>query len=311
LAKSDKRVAECVDQLAIHQSYFADIAQGGEAREKSVDKVLDDLHERGDRHRKDIDRLETWRKHVKERVDALTERAGELEARVNSMGDHLCSCKRTSPSLVGEGSSSSPFELEYADAPESPPVATPRENSEAIPVPAPSSDQENIPPVCCQPAPTAGTLIPIVDTADEADFKAMMVDVDAARTRELDVARTVRQRARKTLPFRRKVDVHPYRMSAGGKNVQDASYRRLLRLEKLRGGREIALGKYYVPSSDGYDSDESSGDSSSGERDEGLGSRGAAEGIVPSQRVRDGVRAACRASRRIVALGTRVQHPAD
>jgi hypothetical protein len=176
--------------------------------------------DRLDRHRSYIDQDGRKLRALEVLTDQLQDKVFELEGRCESMSNRLCNCRAVSPGLLGRGTGE-PIELEYETdrSYHTPPVASPVENTEPIPVPEPSpfdqaplpsSDQENVPPCCSAPTSSRPPLAPIeedpTDLGGEAERRQVMLDVMAKKVK-------VRQTCRKSRPF--KNSFHPYRLPVG------------------------------------------------------------------------------------------------
>jgi hypothetical protein len=115
--------------------------------------------------------MENLERKTDDNTAVIVGKLERIDATIASMSDKLCHCSNKSPSLVGVGTRSLLFELEYAmeDEYTVPPMA----NTSPIPVPAPltqmatpsDSDMENVPP---PPVPRAALRL-IIDDEDETN----------------------------------------------------------------------------------------------------------------------------------------------
>jgi hypothetical protein len=141
-----------------------------------VRETSSDQDHRMGRHQGDINAAFKMMENIEKKFDDNTAIIiGELErfdATIALMSDKLCNCGDKSPLLVGVGTQSLPFELEYATDKEY--TIPPMVNTSPIPIPAPltqtatpsDSDMENIPP---PPAIPQAALQLIVDDEEEGE----------------------------------------------------------------------------------------------------------------------------------------------
>jgi hypothetical protein len=124
------------------------------AFQAGVRTTFDEVDRRIARHRRELKALAQEDEEVQRKFDVntsvLCDSISAIEARIESMVDKLCHCSVPSP-LSGNGTSDSPYELEYAD--EDTPTEVPSENAVPLPIAGPSSaapqdsNAENAPPV--------------------------------------------------------------------------------------------------------------------------------------------------------------------
>jgi hypothetical protein len=124
------------------------------AFQAGVRTTFDEVDRRISRHRRELKALTQEDEEMQRKFDVntgvLCDSLSAVEAKIESMVDKLCHCSVPSP-LSGQGTSDSPYELEYAD--EDAPSVVPLENKTPLPVAGPSSvapqdsEAENVPPV--------------------------------------------------------------------------------------------------------------------------------------------------------------------
>ena len=135
-------------QLAALSLQLQELISSVESRAEVVGKDLEEINERFDRHRGEINRLKIREKTAKEETEELKgfiigvgHEAQVFKNRLDRMEENVCRCGRT-PSEVGEEFVSSEdegrTELSYASVREDKYVAPPVENSIPLPIPAPA-----------------------------------------------------------------------------------------------------------------------------------------------------------------------------
>src|SRR6202000_2596661 len=141
-------------QLAALSLQLQELISSVESRAQVVEKDLEEINGRFDRHRGEINRLKIREKDGREEVEKLKgfvvgagHEAQIFKDRLDRMAENICRCGWT-PSEVGEEFVSSEdegrTELSYASVREDKYVTPPVENSMPIPIPAPVSS------CCCQ-----------------------------------------------------------------------------------------------------------------------------------------------------------------
>src|ERR1700743_336294 len=159
-------------QLAALSLQLQELISSVESRAEVVGRDLEEINQRFDRHRGEINRLKIREKDGKEEVEKLKgfvvgagHEAQIFKDRLDRMAENACKCGRT-PSEVGEEWVSSEdegrTELSYASAAGEEYVAPPVENALPIPIPAPVSS-------CCLGS-VAAPLPPIDEISAEATF---------------------------------------------------------------------------------------------------------------------------------------------
>src|ERR1700743_2492991 len=177
-------------QLAALSLQLPELISSVESRAEVVGRDLEEINQRFDRHRGEINRLKIREKDHREEVEELKglvvgagHEAQIFKDRLDRMAENTCKCGRT-PSEVGEEFVSSEdeggTELSYASVREDEYVAPPVENALPIPIPAP--------PSCCL-APNT-TLPPMEEIAEEPaficeDLDGLLREADEERAREL------------------------------------------------------------------------------------------------------------------------------
>jgi hypothetical protein len=110
------------------------------AFQAGVRTTFDEVDRRISRHRRELKALAQEDEEMQRKFDVntgvLCDSLSAVEAKIESMVDKLCHCSAPSP-LSGQGTSDSPYELEYAD--EDAPTVVPLENKTPLPVAGPSS----------------------------------------------------------------------------------------------------------------------------------------------------------------------------
>jgi len=189
-----------------------------------VDRELSKAWDRMNCHRNDLEVTREALGSLDRWCRDLEEEKTELLARVSGMEAKLCRCHPTSPTLMGEGTSDAPFELEYMGSDDSyytPPVAE-----------VPMATIEDLDTMTIEAAPQVdlsltGPGVPGVpgDNVESAIgtgswIEEVMAEVDAVveRAREEfpsweQVQPPVRQTCRKTVLGKRKAERYPHTMS--------------------------------------------------------------------------------------------------
>ena len=177
-------------QLAALSQQRQELISSVESRTEVVGRNLEEINERFDRHRGEINRLKIREKDTKEAVEQLKgfivgagHEAQVFKNCLDRMEENVCRCGRT-PSEVGEEFVSSEdegrTELSYASAAGEEYIAPPVENSIPLPVPAPTT--------CCL-GPTT-TLPPMEEIAKEPaficeDLDGLLREANEGRARDL------------------------------------------------------------------------------------------------------------------------------
>src|SRR6202000_3375004 len=177
-------------QLAALSLQLQELISSVESRAEVVGRDLEEINQRFDRHRGEINRLKIREKDSKEEVERLkgfvvgaSHEAQVFKDRLDRMEENICRCGQT-PSEVGEEFVSSEdkgrTELSYASARGSEYTAPPIENPIPIPIPTPAS--------CCL-GPTT-TLPPMEEISEEPlficeDLDSLLREVDKERARNL------------------------------------------------------------------------------------------------------------------------------
>ena len=177
-------------QLAALSLQMQELISSVQSRAEVVEKDLEEINGRFDRHRGEINRLKIREKDAKEETEQLKgfiigagHEAQVFKNRLDRMEENGCRCGRT-PSEVGEEFVSSEdegrTELSYALVREDEYVAPPVENSIPLPIPAP--------PSCCL-VPTT-TLSALEEITEEPSFicedlDGLLREADEERARDL------------------------------------------------------------------------------------------------------------------------------
>ena len=177
-------------QHAVLSLQLQELISSVESRAEVVEKDLEEINGRFDRHRGEINRLKIREKTAKEETEKLkgfivgAEHEAQLfKNRLDRMEENVCRCGRT-PSEVGEEFVSSEdegrMELSYASVREEEYVPPPVENSVPLPIPAPAP--------CCQGSHT--TLPALEEITEEPSFicedlDGLLREADEGRAREL------------------------------------------------------------------------------------------------------------------------------
>src|ERR1700743_1985656 len=179
-------------QLAALSLQLQELISLVESRAEVVGRDLEEINERFDCHRGEINCLKIREKDSREEVEKLKgfvigagHEAQVFKDRLDRMAENVCKCGRT-PSEVGEEWVSSEdegrTELSYASAAGEEYVAPPVENPIPIPIPAPASS-------CCLGS-VAAPLPPMEEITEEAtficdDLDGLLREADEERAREL------------------------------------------------------------------------------------------------------------------------------
>ena len=179
-------------QLAALSLQMQELISSVESRAEVVGKDLEEINERFDCHRGEINRLKIREKDAKEETERLKSfivgtghEAQVFKNRLDRMEENVCRCGQT-PSEVAEEFVSSEdegrTELSYASVREDEYVAPPIENSLPIPIPAPASS-------CCL-GPMAAPLPPMEEITEEPtficdDLDRLLREVNEGRARDL------------------------------------------------------------------------------------------------------------------------------
>ena len=178
-------------QLAALSLQLQELISSVHSRAEVVEKDLEEINGRFDRHRGEINRLKIREKDAKEETKQLKRfiigaghKAQVFKNHLDRMEENDCRCGRT-PSEVGEEFVSSEdkgrTELSYASVREEEYVAPPVENSVPLPIPAPAP--------CCQG--NHNTTLPALEKITEEpaficdDLDGLLREADEERAREL------------------------------------------------------------------------------------------------------------------------------
>ena len=177
-------------QLAALSLQMQELISLVESRAEVVERGLEEINGRFDRHRGEINCLKIREKDAKEEVEQLKgfivgagHEAQVFKNHLDRMEENVCRCGRT-PSEVGEEFVSSEdegrTELSYASAAGEEYSAPPIENPIPLPVPAPAT--------CC--LETATTLPPMEENTEEPaficeDLDGLLREADEGRARDL------------------------------------------------------------------------------------------------------------------------------
>ena len=177
-------------QLAALSLQMQELISSVEARAEVVERDLEEINGRFDRHRSEINRLKIKEKDAKEETEQLKgfivgagHEAQVFKNHLDRMEENVCRCGRT-PSEVGEGFVSSEdegrTELSYASVREDEDVAPPVENSIPLPIPAPAP--------CCQ---GTHSILPALEEITEElsficeDLDGLLREANEGRARDL------------------------------------------------------------------------------------------------------------------------------
>ena len=155
----------------------------------------EDLNSRLDCHRFDINQLQEDHNSLKEDYQELEAEAAALRIRLGHMQDPLCHCADCRNPPISAVSSPAlpavPASPEYSPEFHTPSIevrslgsiSSAPSTPEPIPVPPPvasplpSSDAENVPPVCCSnPSPPRTPLVPIEEVMSDAEDSDAMAE---------------------------------------------------------------------------------------------------------------------------------------
>ena len=178
-------------QLAALSLQMQELISSVQSRAKVVEKDLEEINGRFDRHRGEINRLKIREKDAKEETEQLKgfivgagHEAQVFKNRLDQMEENVCRCGCT-PSEVGEEFVSSEdegrMELSYASVREDEYVAPLVENTIPLPIPAPAP--------CCQG--DHNTTLPALEEITEEpsfickDLDGLLREVDEGRARDL------------------------------------------------------------------------------------------------------------------------------
>ena len=178
-------------QLAALSLQMQELISSVQLRAEVVEKDLEEINQRFDRHRGEINHLKIRKKDAKEETEQLKgfiigagHEAQVFKNRLDRMEENGCRCGRT-PSEVGEEFVSSKdegrTELSYASVREDKYVAPPVENAIPLPIPALAS--------CCQGSLNI-TLPALEEITEEPSFicedlDGLLREVDEGRARDL------------------------------------------------------------------------------------------------------------------------------
>ena len=178
-------------QLAALSLQMQELISSVQLRAEVVEKDLEEINGRFDRHRGEINRLKIREKDAKEETEQLKgfiigagHEAQVFKNRLDRMEENGCRCGRT-PLEVGEEFVSSEdkgrTELSYASVREDEYVAPPVENAIPLPIPAPAP--------CCQGS--HNTTLPALEEITEEptficeDLDGLLREADEGRARDL------------------------------------------------------------------------------------------------------------------------------
>ena len=237
-------------QLAALSLQLQELISSVELRAEVAGKDLEEIKERFDRHRGEINHLKVREKDSKEEVEKLKgfvigagHEAQVFKDRLNRMAENVCRCGRT-PSEVGEefvpSEDEGRTELSYASVREEEYVAPPVENSMPIPIPAPVSS-------CCLGS-VAAPLPPMEEIMEEAaficeDLDGLLREADEERILELGEGSSnsvVRSPPRVgSQQWRRLNGIHRMRPGPGQRDQRATRSRPYIRRDSSRRPREL------------------------------------------------------------------------